>query len=47
MQDDRLQPYLTVSESMVIASKLKNNIMELDIYHKILVKISFSLYLYI
>lgn len=38
MQDDNLQPHLTVLESMEIASKLRNCTVQLDIYHKILVR---------
>lgn len=39
MQDDNLQPYLTVSESMEIASKLRNRTLKLDICHQILVRV--------
>lgn len=39
MQDDHLQPYLTVLESMEIASKLRNCTLKLNVYHQILVRI--------
>lgn len=38
MQDDHLQPYLTVMESMEIASKFKSSTIKLNIYHQILVR---------
>ncbi|XP_060838729.1 ATP-binding cassette subfamily G member 4-like isoform X1 [Rhopalosiphum padi] len=38
MQEDNLQPHLTVLESMEIASKLRNCTIQLDVYHKILIK---------
>lgn len=38
MQEDNLQPHLTVLESMEIASKLRNCTIQLDVYHKILVR---------
>lgn len=38
MQEDNLQPHLTVLESMEIASKLRNCTVQLDVYHKILVR---------
>ncbi|XP_025421645.1 ATP-binding cassette sub-family G member 4-like isoform X3 [Sipha flava] len=38
MQDDHLQPNLTVAESMEIASKFKNCTLNLNIYHKILIQ---------
>lgn len=37
MQDDHLQPYLTVYESMEISSKLKNCVTKLDVYQQVLV----------
>lgn len=41
MQDDHLQPLLTVIESMEIASKLKNCTLKLNVYHQVLVSIIF------
>lgn len=38
MQDDHLQSYLTVLESMEIATKLNNGILKLDINHRNLVR---------
>lgn len=38
MQEDLLQPHLTVLESMEIASKLRNCTLKLDIYNQILVR---------
>lgn len=39
MQDDNLQPYLTVLESMEIASRFRNYSLQLNVYHHILVRI--------
>lgn len=39
MQDDNLQPHLTVLESMEMASKLRNCTLKLNVYHQILVRI--------
>lgn len=39
MQEDHLQPYLTVLESMEMASKLRNCTLKLDVCHQILVSI--------
>ncbi|XP_050539805.1 ATP-binding cassette subfamily G member 4-like [Daktulosphaira vitifoliae] len=38
MQDDHLQPYLTVLESMEISSKLKHCVTKLDVYHQVLIQ---------
>lgn len=45
MQDDNLQPHLTVRESMEIASKLRNCTLKLNVYHQILVRIKNVYYL--
>ncbi|XP_050422034.1 ATP-binding cassette sub-family G member 4-like [Adelges cooleyi] len=38
MQDDHLQPYLTILESMEIASKLRYCVMKLDVYQQVIIK---------
>lgn len=42
MQDDHLQPHLTVLELMEIASKLRNCTAKLNVYHQVLVRITFT-----
>lgn len=42
MQEDHLQPHLTVLESMEIATKLKNCTIKLNVYHQVLVRIIFN-----
>lgn len=43
MQEDLLQPHLTVLESMEIASKLRNCTIKLDIYNQILVRYEYDI----
>lgn len=46
MQEDHLQPHLTVLESMEMASKLRNCSIKLSIYQHILVRITYCIYNY-